>query len=134
MQRAAVGIVASGTATLEAALYRMPFVLVYYLAWVSYIAAKILVKIEHIGLPNVLAGREIIPEFIQHRAQPPAIAAAVLRFMDDGNARAQVLSEFDKIIETLGKSGASMAAAQAIVAEIDDAPLEKPAALVSAVG
>ena len=118
MQRATAGIVASGTATMEAALFRLPFVLVYSLAWVTYIAAKILVKVEHIGMPNVLAGREIIPEFIQHRAQPKPIAEAVLRLMNNKEARDFVVSEFDRIISTLGASDASMNAARAIVEEI----------------
>jgi lipid-A-disaccharide synthase len=118
MQRAQAGIVASGTATLEAAFFRLPFVLVYRVAWMTYIAAKIVVRLEHIGMPNVLAGREIIPEFIQHRAQPRAIASAVLRLLNDANARNLVVSEFDAIISTLGKDGASMSAARAILQEI----------------
>ena len=69
MQRAAVGLVASGTATLEAAYFRMPFVLVYRVAWLTYFAARIVVRVKHIGMPNVLAGREIVPEFIQHHAR-----------------------------------------------------------------
>ncbi|HSH39437.1 MAG TPA: lipid-A-disaccharide synthase, partial [Chthoniobacterales bacterium] len=69
MQRATVGIVASGTATLEAALFRLPFVLVYRVAWLTYAAARAVVKVKHLGMPNVLAGREIVPEFIQHHAR-----------------------------------------------------------------
>ncbi len=72
MQRAQAGIVASGTATLEAACFRMPFVLVYRVAWLTYFAAKAVVQVRHVGMPNVLAGREIVPEFIQHQARPGA--------------------------------------------------------------
>ena len=118
MQRVGVGIVASGTATLEAAYFRLPFVVVYRVAWLTYLAALAVVHIEHVGMPNVLAGREIVPEFIQHRARPDAIADAVLRLMRDGASREQMLSNFDAIIARLGKEGASMAAARAILQEI----------------
>ena len=72
MQRSAVGIVASGTATLEAAFFRMPFVLVYKVAAMTYLAGRMLIQVKHLGMPNVLAGREIVPEFIQGKAQPLA--------------------------------------------------------------
>lgn len=118
MQRAQAAIVASGTATLEAAYFRLPFVLVYRVAWLTYFAARMVVKVKHLGMPNVLAGREIIPEFIQHRADPQRIAAAVLTLMNDADARSLVVSEFDAIISTLGENGASMTAARAILDEI----------------
>lgn len=118
MQRAHVGIVASGTATLEAACFRLPFVLVYRVAWLTYFAARLVVKVKYLGMPNVLAGREIIPEFIQHRAKPDAIAAAVLRLMSDTKARESVVASFDAIIAKLGKENASMTAARALLEEI----------------
>ncbi|MDQ2659761.1 MAG: lipid-A-disaccharide synthase, partial [Verrucomicrobiota bacterium] len=68
MQRATAGIVASGTATLEAAYFRLPIVVVYQVAWLTYFVARLVVKVKYLGMPNVLAGREIVPEFIQHRA------------------------------------------------------------------
>src|SRR3954471_23308700 len=118
MQRAQAGIVASGTATLEAAFFRLPFVLVYRVAWLTYLAAKLLVKVKHLGMPNVLAGREIIPEFIQHRADPRRIADAVLTLMDDANGRSLMVSDFDQVISSLGENRASLTAAQAILQEI----------------
>ena len=118
MQRAFVGIVASGSATLEAAYFRMPFVLVYKVAWPTYFAGRLLVKVKYLGMPNVLADKEIIPEFIQHRAKPHDLAAAITRLLDDANARQQMIWEFDKIAAQLGESGASERAAKAILAEI----------------
>jgi lipid-A-disaccharide synthase len=118
MQRAQAGMVASGTATLEAAYFRLPFLLVYRVAWLTYFAARMLVKLKHVGMPNVLAGREIVPEFIQHRADPRAIADALLPLMNDASARDRVVADFDAIIATLGKEGASNAAARAILEEL----------------
>jgi len=64
MQRAFVGIVASGSATLEAAYFRMPFVLIYKVAWPTYVAARLVVNVDFLGMPNLLAGKEVVPEFI----------------------------------------------------------------------
>ena len=118
MQRAFVGVVASGSATLEAAYFRLPFVLVYKVAWPTYLAARLVVKVKYLGMPNVLAGKEIVPEFIQHRAQPVAIAEAVLDLMDTANARERMISEFDSIIAKLGHGGASDRAAMGIIKEL----------------
>ncbi len=118
MQKSEVGIVASGTATLEAAFFRMPFVLVYKVAPLTYLAGRMLIQVKHLGMPNVLAGREIVPEFIQGKAQPPAIATEVLDLLEDEARRAQMLSDFDEVISKLGKGGANETAARAILAAI----------------
>ena len=118
MQRASAGIVASGSATLEAAYFRLPFVLIYKVAWPTYLAARLVVSIKYLGMPNVLADREVVPEFIQHQANSDAIVKAMRRLMEDADARARTVAEFDEIIRKLGGSGASEKAAQAIVEEI----------------
>lgn len=118
MQRALAGMVASGSATLEATYFRMPFVLVYKVSWLTYFAARLVVKVKYLGMPNVLANREVVPEFIQNRAKPPAVAKAVARLIDNREARAQTVSEFDSIVEKLGQGGASERAAAAICEEI----------------
>jgi lipid-A-disaccharide synthase len=119
MQRAAAGIVASGTATLEAAYFRLPFVLVYKVSWPTYLAARLLMTTKYLGMPNVLAGRQIVPEFVQQDARPGAISRAVLQLMNDPATRAEMISGFDAIIATLGETGASAKAAQAIFRELD---------------
>jgi lipid-A-disaccharide synthase len=118
MQRASAGIVASGSATLEAAYFRLPFVLIYKVAWPTYLAARLVVKVKYLGMPNLLANKKIVPEFIQHRAKPKAIAQAVLRLMHNRVARNRMISEFDAIVPQLGEGGASATAARAIVDEL----------------
>jgi lipid-A-disaccharide synthase len=118
MQRAFVGIVASGSATLEAAYFQLPFVLIYKVAWPTYLAARLVVNVKYLGMPNVLANKEVVPEFIQHRARPKAIARAVLRLMYNRTARNRMISEFDAIVPKLGEGGASATAARAIVDEL----------------
>ena len=120
MQRAFVAIVASGSATLEAAHFRMPFVLIYKVAWPTYIAARLVVNVDYLGMPNLLADKEVVPEFIQHEAKPDSLAKAVSVLMEDANARDRMISEFDAIISKLGGSGASDRAARAIIEEIKE--------------
>ena len=118
MQRAWSGIVASGSATLEAAYFRLPFVLIYKVAWPTYIAGRVVVKVNYLGMPNLLAAKEVVPEFIQHRAEPHRIADEMRILVDDSIAREQMISEFDTIIGKVGEGGASQAAARAIIEEI----------------
>jgi lipid-A-disaccharide synthase len=118
MARVNVGMVASGTATLEAALSALPFVLIYRVAWLTYLAARLVVKVKFLGMPNVLANREIVPEFIQHKAQPRSIAAAVGRLLTDKTERARMLADFANVSQKLGRGEASANAAEAIVTEL----------------
>jgi lipid-A-disaccharide synthase len=118
MARVNVGMVASGTATLEAALSELPFVLIYRVAWLTYLAARLVVKVKYLGMPNVLANREIVPEFIQHKAQPHAIATAVARLLADKTERARMLADFACVAQKLGRGDANTNAAEAIVTEL----------------
>src|ERR1051326_8137157 len=118
MQRAFSGIVASGTAPLESAFFRMPFVLVYKVSWPTYLAVRLMIRTRFIGMPNVLADREIVPEFLQHEARPQPIAEEVLHLMDDSERRAKMIGDFDAVIASLGETGASEKAARAILEEL----------------
>ena len=121
MQRASVGIVASGSATLEAAYFGLPFVLIYKVAWPTYVAARLVVNVDFLGMPNLLAGKEVVPEFIQHEAKPDAIVNAVRSLMEDSPARHRMISDFAATIRKLGGTGASERAAQAIIEELQTA-------------
>jgi lipid-A-disaccharide synthase len=118
MTKVKVGMVASGTATLEAVLSQLPFVLIYRVAWLTYLAGRLVVKIKYLGMPNVLADREIVPEFIQHKAQPRTIAAAVARLLTDKSERARMLSDFAGVAQKLGREEAEEKAADAILTEL----------------
>jgi len=118
MQRAFAGIVASGTATLESAYFRMPFVLVYKVSWPTYLAGRLMIRTRFLGMPNVLADREVVPEFLQHEARPKAIAESVLELVKNLTRREQMIADFDAIIAKLGETGASEKAARAILSEL----------------
>ena len=140
MQRAWAGIVASGSATLEAAYFGLPFVLIYKVAWPTYLAARLVVSVKYLGMPNLLADKEVVPEFIQHRAKPNALVKALQPLIENANTRERMISAFDKIIDKLqgtavssppgrsgdrpsliGETGASERAARAIIEEIRSA-------------
>jgi lipid-A-disaccharide synthase len=118
MQRAFAGMVASGTATLESAYFRMPFVLVYKVSWPTYFAARVVMRTRFLGMPNVLADREIVPEFLQHEARPKPVAEATLQLLNDPAARQNMLTGFDGVIAKLGEAGASEKAGRAILSEL----------------
>jgi lipid-A-disaccharide synthase len=72
-------------------------------------------------MPNVLANREIVPEFIQGKAEPGAIATAMLRLLDEPDRRRQMIANFDEVIAKLGEGGANQVAARAVLEAIGPA-------------
>jgi lipid-A-disaccharide synthase len=118
MQRATAGMVASGTATMEAAYFRLPFVLIYKVAWLTWVVGKRLVRVPFLGMANILAGREIVREFLQEAAEPVAIADEMLRLLNDPQARQTQVRELDAVIAQLGEHGAASRAADAILDEM----------------
>jgi lipid-A-disaccharide synthase len=98
----------SGTTTLEAAVADCPLVVAYRTNPVTYAAARRVLKIRHIGLVNVVAGREIVREFVQGALEPHAVAAALLPLLDtDSPERARMRADLRTVRESLGTPGAS---------------------------
>ncbi len=114
MRTAAAGMVASGTATLEATVLGLPYLLVYRVSWLTYAAGRLLIRVPHLGMANILAGRPIVPEFIQHQARPAAMARETLRLLDDPQARRTMLEDFVAVTRSLGPAGAARKAAEAL--------------------
>jgi lipid-A-disaccharide synthase len=115
MQRAAAGIVCSGTATLEAACFGLPYALVYKTAWLTFEVGKRLVKIQHLGIINILAGRTVVREFIQDAASPAALADEALRLLNDPIAAEHLSAELAGVVATLEGEGASGRAARVVL-------------------
>ena len=82
---------ASGTATLEAMLLHRPMVTFYKLNWLTYVIAKMLIKIPYYSLPNIIAGKRIIKELIQDDATPEHLAAEIEKLMNEETAQIQVM-------------------------------------------
>jgi lipid-A-disaccharide synthase len=106
--------VTSGTATLETALGLTPYIITYKASWLTYILAKHLVTIPYIGLANIIAGKKIIPEFIQYDAHPETIAHETRFILDTPVAKKIIVKELESVKEKLGGPGATQRAAQSI--------------------
>lgn len=104
-------LIASGTATLEALLFKRPMVVAYRVAPLTYRILRRLVKSPYISLPNLLAARLLVPELIQEAATPDALATSLAPLLDDGAAQTE---GFDAIHRTL-RRGASARAAEAVL-------------------
>jgi lipid-A-disaccharide synthase len=112
MRAARVILVASGTATLQGALAGSPMVVVYKTGAFNYAVAKRLIKVEHIAMPNLIAGRGVLPELIQGQATPQALAEQGLRLLNDEQARGDMLSGLAQVRTRLGSPGASQRVAE----------------------
>ena len=118
MQRATCGVIASGTATLEAAFFGLPYCLVYRVAWPTYVIGKALIKVDYMGIINILAGRSLVTELIQVDANSERIASQIRRFLNSETERDKIRGELVEEIKQLGGEGAAGRAAQAILATV----------------
>jgi lipid-A-disaccharide synthase len=118
LRQARAAMVASGTATVETALMRCPMVITYRMAALSFFLAKRLVKTEHIGMVNIIAGRRLCPELVQGEATPAALAEAIAPLLRDGPEREEILRGLATVTEALGEGNAAERAADAVAKEL----------------
>jgi lipid-A-disaccharide synthase len=107
-------LVKSGTATLEAALMARPMVVVYRFSWLSWVIARALVKVAHVALVNLLAGRRLVPELLQGEANGERMAAEIDRLLDDRAARDEQIAGLRLVRASLGEPGAAGRVAEEI--------------------
>ena len=105
-----VVLVASGTATLEAALYKRAMVIAYKMPALTALIIYRKGKIPYAGLPNILAGEFIVPEFLQHHAKPASLARAVLEWLHDPARRERTVARFVEMHHSLKRDTARLAA------------------------
>jgi lipid-A-disaccharide synthase len=131
MQRATAGLVCSGTATLEAAFFGLPYALVYKTAWLTFEVGKRVVDVNALGIVNILnnyiqnppadprlpatPATHIVEEFIQNDATPEALASEALRLLENPEARENLTADLSRIVSTLQAEGAARRAAQALL-------------------
>lgn len=106
MQVSTAAVAASGTATLETALMKVPTLLVYRVAPLTYWLSKLLVHIKNIGLPNIIMGRRIMPELWQDEVTPEGIAGVIVPVLQDGSRRKQLQDAMADVGRTMGEAGA----------------------------
>jgi len=107
-------LIASGSATLECAILGTPFLVLYKTSFWTYLIAKSLISIPNIALANVVAGKRIVPEFIQKKAVPQKIADEMYEILSDKNRYKAIQNELEKVKDKLGEEGASKRAAQIV--------------------
>ena len=103
MSIADVGIASSGTVTLEAAILKLPTVVIYKLAFLTYLLGKLLVKIPYFSLPNIIAGKALIPELLQKQANYHNIAQETIKILENS---VKMKQEMNIVTEKLGQGGA----------------------------
>jgi lipid-A-disaccharide synthase len=112
---AQVAVVASGTATVEAALAAVPTVIVYRVSPLTFAVARRLIRVEHVGMANLLAGERVFPELIQDDFTPEHLAHEVLNLIKDPERMIAVRRGLARVIRRLGGAGASRRAAEVAV-------------------
>jgi lipid-A-disaccharide synthase len=98
---------ASGTATLETALLRKPMIIVYRLSWLTYCLARLLVRVDHIGMVNLIAGERLVPELVQADLTAARLIEESRTLLDNQPVRSQIIEKLSELREKLGPSGAA---------------------------
>jgi len=107
MRQAEAAIVTSGTATLETALIGTPHILVYKTSAFTYWFGRSVVKIRHVGLVNIISGKTVCPELLQHNATPETLAAQTLKLMSDTPEKQAMLENYAELHRLLGSESAA---------------------------
>lgn len=107
-----LAVVTSGTATLETGLMGVPMVIVYKVSLFSELIGRMIIRQQHIGLVNILAGKTVAPELIQRDARGPRIASEALAILQNREKRQQIIRDLGNIRAKLGEPGAARRAAQ----------------------
>lgn len=115
LAEADLAITKSGTITVECALFGVPAVVFYKTSWPTYVIGKQIVSVRWLAMPNLMAGEEIYPEFVQSAATPENISRAALELLNDPARRAAVKAKLAKVVAWLGDPGATARAAEAIM-------------------
>ncbi len=118
LRQARGAMVASGTATIETACMGCPMIVVYKTSSLTYLLGRQLVRVPYLGMVNLVAGRELCPEFIQGKATPDALAAAVEPLVADTPQRAAMISGLAEVRKALGEPGGSERAAEIVLQEL----------------
>ncbi len=118
-------IAASGTVTLEAAVLGVPMVIIYKSAASTYLLAKMLVRIPHVGLPNIVLGRMAMPEYLQNDVKPDKIASEVIRMLTDSAYATALRADLAEVVKRLGNPGAVGRTAELVLAVAESNRLRK---------
>jgi lipid-A-disaccharide synthase len=120
MEHSKIGIIKSGTSTLEAALFELPMVIVYKTSALTFFIGKNLIKVKNIGMANIISGEQIVPELIQNDVNEDSIFNECKKLLSDENYYKSVKEKLKNVKGLLGTSGASARAAKSIYAMLNE--------------
>jgi lipid-A-disaccharide synthase len=110
-----LAIASTGTVTMECAYFGVPTIALYKTSWLTYQIGKRLITVDYMAMPNILADEPIYPEYLQYAATPENISRAAVDLLADEPRRLQIKARLKEIIASLGTTGASQRAAEAIL-------------------
>jgi len=123
LEDASAAVVCSGTATLETAMWGIPFIITYRTSALTYLLARILVRgVDSIGMANLVAGRRIAPELIQNEVNTDNIIRCIMPLLQDTQSRKNSIDGLDLVRKALGAGGSSRRAALYILEDTADDP------------
>jgi lipid-A-disaccharide synthase len=120
MKYAKFGIVKSGTSTLEAGYFALPMIIVYKISMLTYSIVKNLIKVNKIGMVNILLEDNVVPELIQNDVSEENIYASGKKILNDKEHYNSVKEKLNKVRDKLGNEGASARAAKQIYATMNE--------------
>lgn len=115
LSHAEMAVVTSGTATLETALFRIPQVVVFATNTISYLLARLMIKVKFISLVNLIAGKKVVSELIQGKFSPADLRIELAKIHPGNTGREEMLAGYDEVISKMGNQGASARTASFIV-------------------
>ncbi|MBL9127809.1 MAG: lipid-A-disaccharide synthase [Verrucomicrobiales bacterium] len=122
LARTTLAIAATGTVTLECAVWRVPTLAIYRASWSTYQIARRIIKVRHLAMPNLLANAPVMPELLQDAANPDALAATATRLLRDPAERRCIRQALADVVRQLGQPGAATRAADSILSLLPPAP------------
>lgn len=133
LSSADAAVVASGTASLQAGLLTTPLVVVYRVSWLTYQILRRMVKVAHIAMVNLIAGREVVPELIQGEFNAPNVYQNLVAILDDDERRTKMRRELGEVRDTLGRGRGATRVAE-VAASMFDPSHQLPAGKLSDTG
>jgi lipid-A-disaccharide synthase len=120
MRYSKVGIIKSGTSTLESGLFELPMVIVYKTSFLTYFISKSLVRLKNIGMANIVSGENVVPELIQHNVNPDSVYNEVKKILSDSNLFDSIKRKLSNIKIKLGSEEAAKRTAQSIYSLLNE--------------
>jgi len=121
MNYSRLGIIKSGTSTLEAGILGLPMVIVYKTSLITYLIGRSLVKVDSIGMVNIISGKKVVPELIQNNVNEKTIYSECKKILSDRSLYEEIKNKLYLLKEKLGSAGASARAAKIIYSLLDEA-------------